>query len=302
MNAIRVQGLTKHYGGRVVVRNIDLVVQAGTVFALLGPNGAGKTSTIEILEGYRERTAGDVEVLGEDPARGKGAWRERVGIMLQEGGIEPYLTVGEVLSATRSYYRQPRPQDELLRAVDLTDEEATRVRRLSAGQRRRLELALAACGSPEILFLDEPTLGFDPAARRSAWRWIRAMAAGGTTVLLTTNAMEEAGALADRLAILVDGVVVAEGTPAEVVGGGLSRTVIRFRLAEPARRLPEHLLCAGAVVGSDGAVEIHTDEPVRSLHQLTDWALEQGIGLGGLSVTARSLEEAYLELVDAARR
>ncbi len=302
MTAIRVQGLTKRYGRREVVRNLDLVVQAGTVFALLGPNGAGKTSTIEILEGYRERTSGEVEVLGEDPARGHRAWRERVGIMLQEGGVEPYLTVGEVLAATRSYYRRPRSQDGLLQAVALTGEDDTPVRRLSAGQRRRLELALAVCGSPEMLFLDEPTLGFDPAARRAAWRWIRELAAEGTTVLLTTNVMEEAGALADRLAILVDGVVVAEGTPAEVVGGGVSKTVIRFRLGDPAFRLPHDLLHARVMVGSDGTVELHTEEPVRSLHQLTEWALEQDTGLRGLSVTSRSLEEAYLELVDTARQ
>lgn len=300
MTAIRVQGLTKRYGGHEVVRNVDLAVQAGTVFALLGPNGAGKTSTIEILEGYRERTSGQVEVLGEDPARASGAWRERIGIMLQEGGVEPYLTVAEVLAATRSYYREPRPQDELLEAVALTDEGDTPVRRLSAGQRRRLELALAACGSPEMLFLDEPTLGFDPAARRAAWRWIRELTAGGATVLLTTNVMEEAAALADRLAILVDGAVVAEGSPADVVGRGVSETVIRFRLGELAFRSFPDLLRAGAVVGSDGAVELSTEEPVRTLHQLTEWALAEGLGLPGLSVTARSLEEAYLELVDTA--
>ncbi len=290
----------KRYDGHEVIRGLDLSVEAGTVFALLGPNGAGKTSTIEILEGYRARTSGEVAVLGEDPARGDGAWRERVGIMLQDGGVEPYLTVAEVLGATRGYYRRPRPQDELLEAVALTGQAATRVRRLSAGQRRRLELALAACGSPEVLFLDEPTLGFDPVARRAAWRWIRELAAGGTTVMLTTNVMEEAQALADRLAILVDGRMVAEGTPAEVVGSQADTTIIRFRSPDPASSLPERLL-GGAARVAGGTVELSTTEPTPLLHELTEWALGQGLELEDLAVRPPSLEEAYLELIKVAR-
>lgn len=299
-DAVRVRGLRKRYDRREVLRGIDLSVPAGSIFALLGPNGAGKTSAIEILEGYRERTAGEVEVLGEDPALGGRAFRERIGIMLQEGGLEPYLTVAEVLDATRTYYRRPRPLDELLAAVALTEQAATRVRRLSAGQRRRLELALAVCGSPELLFLDEPTLGFDPVARRAAWDWIRDLAAAGTTVLLTTNVMDEAQSVAHRLAVLVDGVVVAVGTPAEVVGQGVELTVIRFCLAEPAPELPRELVRAGALVAGD-VVEIRTKEPTRTLRDVTGWALGQGVELRDLTVRARSLEEAYMELVELAR-
>ncbi len=299
--AVRVRGLRKWYADREVLHGIDLSVPAGSIFALLGPNGAGKTSTIEILEGYRERTSGEVVVLGDDPARGGGVFRERIGIMLQEGGVEPYLTVAEVLDETRGYYRRPQPRDELLEAVGLADEAATRVRRLSAGQRRRLELALAVCGSPQLLFLDEPTLGFDPVARRGAWRWIRDLAAAGTTVVLTTNVMEEAQALADKVAILVDGMVVAEGMPAEVVGSRASGTTIRFSLAKSAPPLPDDLLRAGAV-GADGVVELHTAEPARKLHELTAWALQHGLELQDLDVRPRSLEDAYVALVEQARR
>ena len=300
MTVIRARGLKKRYGARWVLRDVDLSVPAGTIFALLGPNGAGKTSTIEILEGYRDRTSGELEILGVDPAHGGTAFRERIGIMLQDGGVEPYLTVAEALDARRGYYRQPRPREELLAAVDLAAQDMTRVRRLSAGQRRRLELALATCGTPELLFLDEPTLGFDPAARRAAWRWIRDLASAGTTVLVTTNAMDEAAALADELAILVDGAVVARGTPGEVVGAGATGTVIRFRLAEGAPPLPVGLMSAGRST-PDGAVELHAVEPVQTLHDLTEWALGHGLELLELSARPRSLEEAYLELVGSAR-
>ena len=300
MTVIRARGLKKRYGARWVLRDVDMSVPAGTIFALLGPNGAGKTSTIEILEGYRDRTSGELEVLGVDPARGGTAFRERIGIMLQDGGVEPYLTVAEVLDARRGYYRQPRPRKELLAAVDLAAQDMTRVRRLSAGQRRRLELALATCGTPELLFLDEPTLGFDPVARRAAWRWIRDLASAGTTVLVTTNAMDEAAALADELAILVDGAVVARGTPGEVVGASATETVIRFRLAEGAPPLPVGLMSAGRST-PDGAVELHAAEPVQTLHDLTEWALGHGLELLELSARPRSLEEAYLELVGSAR-
>lgn len=300
MTVIRARGLKKRYGARWVLCDVDLSVPAGTIFALLGPNGAGKTSTIEILEGYRDRTSGELEILGVDPARGGTAFRERIGIMLQDGGVEPYLTVAEALDARRGYYRQPRPREELLAAVDLAAQATTPVRRLSAGQRRRLELALATCGTPELLFLDEPTLGFDPAARRAAWRWIRDLASAGTTVLVTTNAMDEAAALADELAILVDGAVVARGTPGEVVGAGATGTVIRFRLAEGAPPLPVGLMSAGRST-PDGAVELHAVEPVQTLHDLTEWALAHDLELLELSARPRSLEEAYLELVGSAR-
>lgn len=297
---MHVRGLRKRYGVREVLRGIDLFVPAGSIFALLGPNGAGKTSTIEILEGFRERTSGEVEVLGENPALGGRAFRQRIGIMLQEGGLEPYLTVAEALDATRGYYHRPRSRDELLEAMDLTDQASTRIRRLSAGQRRRLELALATCGSPDLLFLDEPTLGFDPVARRAAWRWIRGLSTAGTTILITTNVMDEAQALADRLAILVDGTVVAQGTPASVVGGGANVTLISFRLAESAPQLPNDMVRASALL-SGGIVELRTEEPTRALRDLTAWSLAEDVELHDLTVRPRSLEEAYLELVALAR-
>ncbi len=297
---MHVRGLRKRYGDREVLRGIDLSVPAGSIFALLGPNGAGKTSTIEILEGFRARTSGEVEVLGEDPALRGRAFRERIGIMLQEGGLEPYLTVAEALDATRGYYRRPRPREELLEAMDLTDEASTRIRRLSAGQCRRLELALATCGSPDVLFLDEPTLGFDPVARRAAWRWVRDLAMGGATILITTNAMDEAQALADRLAILVDGTVVAEGAPEDVVRGRANVSVINFRLTEAAPQPPHALVRAGALL-SDGSIELRTEEPTRTLRDLTAWSLAQGVELHELTVRPPSLEEAYLELVALAR-
>ncbi len=301
MTAILVRALRKRYGRRDALKGVDLSVEPGTVFALLGPNGAGKTSTIEILEGYRDRDAGEVQVLGEDPGCAGRAFRQRIGVMLQEGGVEPYLTVAEVLDANRGYYLDPWPTDHLLEAVGLTDRATTRVRRLSAGQRRRLELALAVCGRPELLFLDEPTLGFDPVARRAAWSWIRALATAGTTVMLTTNVMEEAQALADRVAILVDGVVVTAGTPVEVIDGRTRTTVIRFSPSTGARGLPDELQ-RGCVQVDGGAVELRTVEPVTALRDLTDWALREGVALDELSVRPRSLEEAYLDLVETARR
>lgn len=301
MTAIAVRGLHKRYGAHKVLRGVDLSVSAGTIFALLGPNGAGKTSTIEILEGYRDRDAGEVQVLGVDPARAGGSFRQRIGVMLEQGGVEPYLTVAEVLDANRGYYPDPWPQDDLLEATGLTGQATTRVRRLSAGQRRRLELALAVSGRPQLLFLDEPTLGFDPDARRTAWSWIRDLAAAGTTVMLTTNVMEEAQALADHLAILVDGLLVAAGTPAEVVDWQASTTVIRFRPSRDARTLPDELKLGGFKVDG-GAVELRTEEPVQTLRELTGWALREGVALDELSVRPRSLEEAYLELLETARR
>lgn len=293
--AVEVRGLRKRYGVRDVLAGVDLTVGAGSVFGLLGPNGAGKTTTVEILEGHRRRSAGEVRVLGVDPERGHASLRERMGVMLQEGGLESYLTVREALDATRGYYRQPLERAVLLESVGLEKEASVRVGRLSGGQRRRLALALALAGDPEILFLDEPTVGFDPEARRSAWQLMRSLGGRGTTIMLTTNSMDEAGAICDELAMLVGGRVVAHGTPSEVMDGARAGSVIRFRLAEGSPPLPAAI--RGAVVSSDdGRVELRSPEPVALLRELSGWALSQDVALVDLSVAPRSLEDAYVEL------
>ncbi len=228
--AISVRGLRKSYGSVEAVRGVDLEVRAGEVFALVGPNGAGKTTTVEILEGHRERTAGDVSVLGHDPEKNERALKERIGIVLQETGVEPYLTVAESIDLFRGYYPAPRPRDEVLEVVGLTEQRDVRVRRLSGGQKRRLDVAIGLCGNPDLLFLDEPTTGFDPSARRNAWEMIRNLRDLGKTVLLTTHYMDEAQHLADRVAIIAGGVIVAEGSPEELIATEPAST-IRFRIA-----------------------------------------------------------------------
>jgi ABC-2 type transport system ATP-binding protein len=295
-HALSVRGLRKSYGELEAVKGIDLDIRRGEVFALLGPNGAGKTTTLEILEGYRTRSAGDVSVLGHDPGHRDRQLQERVGICLQTTGIERYLSVVEVLRLYGGYYPHPRPVDELLDLVGLTEQADVRVRRLSGGQRRRLDLAVALCGDPELLFLDEPTTGFDPGARRQAWDMVKRLTGSGRTVLLTTHFMDEAQVLADRLAVLVDGQVVALGTPAEVVGGGSATTVIRVRLPEGAPRIPD-TLSAQPVPQPDGAVELRTEAPTEVVHALTGWAIDAGFTFDEISVSRPSLEDAYLALV-----
>jgi ABC-2 type transport system ATP-binding protein len=291
--AIEVRGLVKRYGAVEAVRGLDLAVREGEVFALLGPNGAGKTTTVEILEGHRERTSGEVSVLGVDPARGGRAFRERIGIVLQQTGVEPYLTVRESLELTAGWYRRPRDSGELLDIVGLTERARVPVRRLSGGQRRRLDLALALCGDPKLLFLDEPTTGFDPAARHGAWDLVRRLRGSGLTVLLTTHFMDEAEQLADRVAVIVDGRIVAEGAPRDLIGTALRGTRIRFR-ASADLRVP---LPAGLDARQDdGNVEIRSTEPTRDLHRLTAWALEHDVEVLDLDVRAASLEDAYLSL------
>ncbi|MEZ4595645.1 MAG: ABC transporter ATP-binding protein [Chloroflexota bacterium] len=299
---IRVRGLRKAYGAHEAVRGIDLDVRPGEVVALLGPNGAGKTTTLEILEGYRDRTAGEVLVLGGDPGRRDPAIVARIGICLQASGIERYLTVTEVLDLYAGYYPRPRPTSELLALVGLTGQAGTRVRRLSGGQRRRLDLALALVGGPELLFLDEPTTGFDPEARRQAWELVRGLVGAGRTVLLSTHFMDEARALADRVVVVVGGLVVAEGTPDQVIGERAAGSVVRFRLGGgvgPGTRVAD--LPAGiadaARTTADGAIEIATREPTGLLHALTGWAIDAGAQLDELSVMRPSLEDAYLALV-----
>jgi ABC-2 type transport system ATP-binding protein len=296
--AIRVRGLRKSYGPVDAVRDIDFEVQEGEAFALLGPNGAGKTTTVEILEGYRSRTGGEVEVLGEDPARGGRGWRERIGIVLQECGLDPYLTVGEYVLHTGRCYPRPRPVDELLELVGLTEKARARVKTLSGGQQRRLDLALALVGDPELIFLDEPTTGFDPSARHHAWDLVAGLCGLGKTVLLTTHNMDEAQRLADRVAVIRGGQIVALGPPASI--GGRDTAAVRVRFTLPADVAVGDLpVVATRPSGESGdSVELVTADPTRVLYDLTGWALERSVELTGLTVSRPTLEDVYLALTD----
>jgi ABC-2 type transport system ATP-binding protein len=276
VSAIEVSGLKKSYGAREVLHGVGFRVEAGEVFALLGPNGAGKTTTVEILEGYRDRDEGSVQVLGTDPARAGSDFRARIGIVLQSSAVYPLLSVREILELFAGYYERARDVGEVIELVGLGEKREARVRTLSGGQLRRLDLALALVGDPELIFLDEPTTGFDPAARRQAWETIRDLRALGKSILLTTHYMEEAQTLADRLAILRDGRIVATGSPQELLSGATG-VEIRYR------RDGEELVVA-------------TDEPTRVLHELTGQALAEGFELEGIEVRRRSLEDLYLEL------
>jgi ABC-2 type transport system ATP-binding protein len=278
VTAIAVRDLRKSYGALEAVRGIEFDVQRGEVFGLLGPNGAGKTTTVEILEGYRKRDGGEVEVLGTDPATARGDWRERIGVVLQSSAMYETLTVTEMLRLFAGYYREPRPVDEVVELVGLQEKRDERVRRLSGGQRRRLDLGLALVGDPELIFLDEPTTGFDPRARRQAWETIRGLRGLGKTILLTTHYLDEAEQLADRVAVLAHGRIVASGTPAELTGA-VPATEIRYR--ENGRE-----------------VVLETDEPTRVLHDLTARALAESRELEGLVVRRPSLEEVYLSLTE----
>ncbi len=275
--AIEVSALCKRYGDYEAVRGIDIVVQRGEVFGLLGPNGAGKTTTVEILEGYRQRTSGEVSVLGHDPADRAIDLRRRIGIVLQAGGIYSHITPREALAHWASFYPHPRDVDEVLDLAGLAEKADVRSRKLSGGQLRRLDFALALVGDPELIFLDEPTTGFDPEARRAAWETIRSLRSLGKTILLTTHYLEEAQALADRVAIVKDGRVLAIGPPREL-GVGAAHYRVAYRDA-------------------DGElVERETDDPTALLHQLTGEALARGEQLRELSVARPSLEDVYLEL------
>jgi ABC-2 type transport system ATP-binding protein len=294
--AIHVRGLRKSYGAIEAVSGIDLDVEEGEVFGFLGPNGAGKTTTVEILEGYRARTAGEVSVLGHDPAKADRELKERIGIVLQETGVERYLNVTEVIDQYRGYYRKSRPTEELLTLTGLEAQRNQRVKTLSGGQRRRLDLALALAGSPELLFLDEPTTGFDPSARRGAWDVIGGLRALGTTVFLTTHYMDEAQVLADRVAVIVGGRIVAEGSP-DNLGGGESTSEIRFTLppGTGADALPD-LPPADKVLVEGDLVLVTALDPTQPLSTLTGWALGLGLTLPDLTVTRPRLEDVYLEL------
>ena len=277
---ISIKGLRKSYGSTEAVRGIDLEVQRGEVFAFLGPNGAGKTTTVEILEGYRRRSGGEVRVLGEDPQRAGREWRERIGIVLQSGRLDPYLSVRESLDLYAGYFRSPRPTEEVIALVGLEGKADERASRLSGGQQRRLDVGMALVGDPELLFLDEPTTGFDPSARRQAWEVIAELRDLGKTVFLTTHYMDEAQRLADRVTVIAGGRIVAQGTPEDLGERDAGETTIRYR-------------------SGGGEVVLQTKTPVRTLHELTAKALADGEELEGLEVTRPSLEDVYLELTAA---
>jgi ABC-2 type transport system ATP-binding protein len=291
---VRVRGLTKSYGQVVAVAGVDLTIRRGEVFALLGPNGAGKTTTVEILEGYRRRDSGEVEVLGLDPGRQRSRLKRQIGIVLQSTGVDRYLTVAETIQMYSSYYPHPRPVPEVIEVVGLTEKRDARVIKLSGGQQRRLDVAIALAGNPDLLFLDEPTTGFDPSARHEAWQVVRNLAALGKTVLLTTHYMDEAQHLADRVAVIARGRIVAEGTPATLAGRDAVRARIVCRLPDGAVPPPE----LAGTLSADGVLEFAPDDLARGLHRLTGWAIERSVSLDNLRIVRPSLEDVYLQLTE----
>jgi ABC-2 type transport system ATP-binding protein len=295
-NAVEVRGLRKTYGEHQAVREISFEVKHGEVFCLLGPNGAGKTSTVEILEGYRTRSGGEVSVLGMDPARGERALRDRVGIVLQECGVQGDLTVTELVEMYGRYHVRRRPLDEVIALVGLTEQRDERAKKLSGGQRRRLDLALALVGDPDLIFLDEPTTGFDPAARRQAWSTVRSLCELGKTVFLTTHYMDEAQALADRVAIMRDGEIIAIGAPDELGGRDARPAEIRFHMpvGYSLGDLPDGYLQSRSLDGD--RVLLISSEPLLATQQITNWAVDHDLDLPGFSVTQPTLEDIYLEL------
>jgi ABC-2 type transport system ATP-binding protein len=298
---ITVSGLRKSYGRMLAVRDVSFTVREGEILALLGPNGAGKTTTLEILEGFRARDGGSAQVLGLDPgARSDArALRERTGVVLQDIAVEPYLTVAETVARDAGCYSAPRDVREVITMVGLAGQERRKVRGLSGGQKRRLDLALGLIGDPALLFLDEPTTGFDPAARRDAWQLVRNLRASGTTILLTTHDMEEAQVLADRVVVLSAGRVAAEGTPPAI--GGRDAGLTRITFALPPSLAISDLQVAAKPDGNGGFV-VETATPTYALHELTTWAVRGGIELGRLAVERPSLEDVYLKLTNDAAR
>jgi ABC-2 type transport system ATP-binding protein len=296
---IRVLGLRKSYGDHEVIGGIELEVHHGEVFAFLGPNGAGKTTTVEILEGYRSRDAGEVSVLGADPSSGDRSWRSRLGLVLQTCTMPAELTVRELVELYAGYYPHPRPTAQTIDLVGLADKGDARTNQLSGGQLRRLDVALALIGDPELVFLDEPTTGFDPSARHHAWEVIANLRELGKTIFLTTHYMDEAQALADRVAIIVAGQIVAQGTPDTLGGRDRARSNISFALPAGTvfSELPDELRAIAQ--RRDGRVHIEAAEPARVLHTLADWALARDAGLGDLTVGRPTLEDIYLRLTDA---
>ena len=296
MAAIEVTGLRKVYGGVAAVDGLDLTVGEGEVVALLGPNGAGKTTTVEILEGYRARDAGTVSVLGHDPQTGGRSFRERIGIVLQEAGFEDNFTPRELIRLHAGYYPHPRPVAEIITLTGLDEKADARVSTLSGGQKRRLDLALGIVGDPDLLFLDEPTTGFDPSARRRAWDLVESLRALGATILLTTHYLDEAEHLADRVVVIDHGRVVAHGTPEELAATAGAATVISFRMPTgldgadlPTLGLDRRI--AGSVV------EVRTETPTADVATIATWAIARGVELDALTLARPSLEDVYLDLV-----
>ena len=290
--AILVRGLRKSYGDVAAVDGLDLEIRRGEIFALLGPNGAGKTTTVEILEGFRSRDAGTVSVLGCDPGSQRRRIKSRIGIVLQSTGVDPYLTVAETVAMYASYYPHPRPVDEVIELVGLAAKHDSRVLKLSGGQQRRLDVAIALAGDPELLFLDEPTTGFDPSARHEAWEVVRNLATLGKTVVLTTHYMDEAQNLADRVAVVAAGRIVAEGSPSSL--GGRDTASARIRYQVPTGLVPPAAF--SGVPDPDGFVELRPADLTATLHALTGWALEHGATLDSLQIIRPSLEDVYLAL------
>ena len=290
--ALSVRGLRKSYGSLRAVDGVNLEIARGEIFALLGPNGAGKTTTVEILEGYRHRDDGHVTVLGWDPGRERTALKPHIGIVLQSTGVDRYLTVAETLAMYAGYYPHPRSPSEVIDVVGLGAKRDERIITLSGGQQRRLDVGVALVGDPELLFLDEPTTGFDPSARREAWQVVKNLAELGKTVLLTTHYMDEAQFLADRVAVIAKGRIVAEGAPSSLAGRDQARTRVSFRLP-PGSALPADV---PHETTQDGSVDLVTEDLTATLHRLTGWALELGVSLDDLQVIRPTLEDVYLEL------
>ncbi len=304
MPVIDVRDLRKNYGAIAAVDGLSFHVDAGEVYALLGENGAGKSTAVEILEGHRSATSGSVEVLGADPSRAGRDFRDRIGIVLQSSGVEAEFTVREVIEIYGGCYRSPRSVDEVVGLVGLDEKIDARVGSLSGGQRRRVDLALGIVGRPEVLFLDEPTTGFDPSARRQSWDLIQALGADGTTVLLTTHYLDEAEHLASRVGVLSRGKLVAEGTPDDLIDR-VSGTVVRFTLPDSVDT-SDAVATFASVIGAEirlsgRLVEANVDHPTAAVHRLTGWAVDAGVELDSLSVGRASLEDVYLSLADADR-
>lgn len=303
MAAIEVQDLHKHYGDNRAVDGVSFFVERGEVYALLGHNGAGKTTAVEILEGHRSATKGDISVLGFDPARAEREFRDRIGVVLQSSGVENEFTVREAVDLYSSVYRNARTLDEVIGLVGLEDKVDERIGSLSGGQRRRVDLALGIIGSPDLLFLDEPTTGFDPTARRLSWDLIEQLGDGGTTVLLTTHYLDEAEHLADRVGVLANGKMIAEGTPAQLIEG-ISGTVVSFQLPDSVAP-GDAVATFGAVLDhevrlSGRFVEATVERSTRIVHRITGWAIEHDVELEALSVKRATLEDVYLQLTEQA--
>ena len=290
--AVRVRGLVKSYAGVKALDGIDLSIRLGEIFALLGPNGAGKTTTVEILEGFRPRNGGEVTVLGFDPKTQRALLKSHIGIVLQSTGVEPYLTVAETVAMYARLFPHPRPVDEVIGLVGLSGKRGERVNRLSGGQQRRLDMAIALVGDPDLLFLDEPTTGFDPKARREAWDVVKNLASLGKTVVLTTHFMDEAQYLADRVAVIASGRIVEEGAPSTLGTRDMAKVHVRYRVPSGIT-VPAGL---GGAPGPDGFVDTYLDDAVADVHRLLHWAQHEKVPLDGLEVTRPSLEDIYLSL------